>query len=100
MEGEDVGAGFGEGVYELCGVGHHEVYVEQGFGEVLAKAAADVGAHCEIGDEVAIHDVEVQPVCAGTGRACDAFAGVGEDVGAVVAQVCEVGGENAGRDHG
>ena len=56
---------------------------ELGLRDVTADLSDDGGAEGYVGDEVAIHYVDVQPVSA-----------TGYGAGAFVAEVCEVGGEN------
>ena len=56
-----VGAGLGERLQIVAGVGHHQVAVEVGVG-----VAADGGHHRrpdrQVGHEVPVHDIHVQPV--------------------------------------
>ena len=56
----------------------HEVDVEEKiFGE-WAHGGDDGGAEGNVGDELAVHDVEVQPVSAGRGGARGLLAEAGE----------------------
>lgn len=80
VKGEMIGTGPGEGFEELLGSFDHEMHIEAGVGEMFAQGAAHIGPHGQVGDEVAIHDVEVEKV--GT---------AGEDGSAFVSHASEVG---------
>ena len=64
----------------------HQVGVEA-LGAVRADGADEVGAEGEVGDEVAVHDVEMEPVRPG-----------GVDRAHLLAQPREVAGQDRGRD--
>ncbi len=82
VDGHHVGAGFGEGFDEVVGIFHHHVAVE---GEFCDRAEGlDHGrAEGDVGDEVAVHDVDVDDGAATALGCCD-----------VVGEVGEVGGED------
>ena len=58
MDAHPVDAGIGEGGYEFVGVLDHHVAVK-GQAGVLANGFDECRAEGEVGDEVAIHDVDV-----------------------------------------
>lgn len=89
MDDELVGAGLLEGLEEDFGAGAHQVDVEEESREG-ADGADDGGAEGDIGNEVAVHDVEVEPVGAGARGAGD-FAVESGEIG------CEQGRRN---EHG
>ena len=62
VEGDAGGAGLGEGLDPAQGVVDHEVAVEEGGGEALAQRLHHGGAERDVGHEMAVHDVHVQPV--------------------------------------
>lgn len=94
VEADELGAGLGEGFYVEVGLVEHEVDVEEQGGDFAAKFGDHLGAKGEVGDEVAVHDVEVQPGGAGGGDLGGAF---GE---ADVLTGEDGGGENRGKRHG
>ena len=61
VEGEGVGAGFEEAGGVADRFGDHQVDVEEGGGDA-AGGGGDGGAETDVGDEVAVHDVEVEEV--------------------------------------
>ena len=64
VKGEHVRPGVGVGLGELRGIGDHEVNVERPLGG--PSYGSDQGrTQGEVGHEVAVHDVQVQPVAAG-----------------------------------
>lgn len=76
----------------LLGLGNHHVAVKRASSvpgrwpvDVRADLGDDGSAKCDVGDEVAVHDVDVEPVCA-----------LGYGAGAFFAQVGKVGGEDGG----
>ncbi len=82
MDGHHVGAGFGEGVDEVVGVFDHHVAVERELGD--GAEGLDHGrAEGDVGDEVAVHDVDVDD------GAATALGG-----GDFVGEMGEVGGED------
>jgi len=69
LDGDHVGAGLGEGGDELVGVLDHEVAIE-GKGGDGADGLNDGWAEGDVGDEVAVHDVDVDDgAAAGSGAA-------------------------------
>jgi len=89
MDADPVGSCFGQGGDEFVWVLDHQVAVErQGGG--LAEALDDRGAEGNVGDEMAIHDVDM-----------DDGAATELSRGNLVGQVGEVGGEDGGEklDH-
>jgi hypothetical protein len=82
MHGDPVGAGFGKFGDEEVRIFDHEVAIERNF-QLFAERANDWGADGEVGDEVAIHDVEVEDGAA----ALDGLLGFG-------GELREIGGEN------
>ena len=88
VDGDGVGAGGLERLDEDFGALAHEVDVEEEGGEG-AEGFDDVGAEAEVGDEVAVHDVEVEPLGAGAVDALEFSVEAGE-----------VGGEEGGGDGG
>ena len=73
MDGDDVGAGFGEGIEKAIDRRNHEVDVERLLG-VRAQRFDHRRADGEIGDEMAVHHVDVQPVGAGFVHRADLLA--------------------------
>ncbi len=61
VERDVAGPGLGEGLEVHTRVCDHQVDVEVSVGERLAEGLAEGGAHGEVGDEVAIHDIQVEP---------------------------------------
>ena len=61
VDGHAVGAGFGERFEKNFRARAHEVDVEGNFG-LVADDFDDLGAEGNVGDEMAVHDVEVNPV--------------------------------------
>ena len=86
VEDNVVRAGLDVVVHPAFGVVDHEVHVER-LGGGAPGGGGDVGAEGKIGDEVPVHDVNVDPVGIGDGL----------DVGA---QVGEVGGQDGGGNDG
>ena len=86
MHGNDVGARLGEGFEIRIARRDHQVHVERFFG-VRPDRFDDVGPDGNIGHEMAVHDVDMDPVGAG-----------GVDRVDFVAQFCEIGGEDRGRN--
>ena len=82
LDGDHVGAGFGEGGDELVGILDHEVAVEREGGDG-ADGLDDGRAEGDVGDEVAVHDVDVDDGAAAGGGAAD-----------FVGEVCEVRGQD------
>jgi hypothetical protein len=62
VNGNPIGAGFGERRYEFVGSFNHEMTIERDTANLLERGD-DRRTDCEIGDEVAIHDVDVQKGC-------------------------------------
>jgi hypothetical protein len=59
VDGDPVGAGFGDGRDEVVGTFDHEMAVERDLGN-LAEGGDYGRADRKIGDEVAVHDVDVE----------------------------------------
>ena len=78
--------GFGEGVEERIDRRDHQVNVERLLG-VRPKRLHDTGADGEVGHEMAVHDVDVDPVGPGL-----------IDRAHFLAEPGEVGGEDGGGD--
>ena len=89
VHADPVGPGVGKGGDELVGVLDHQVAIERQAGG-LAQALDHRGADGDVGDEMAVHDVDVDD---------GAAAALGR--GNLVGQVGEVGGEDGGKqlDH-
>lgn len=60
VDRDHVGAGLGEGINEPVGVQEHQVDVEKEAGFPV-EGGDDFGAEGEVGDEVAVHDVDMEP---------------------------------------
>ena len=86
MDGNDVRAGLGEGVEEGVDGRDHQVDVER-LRRVRAKRLHHARADRQVGDEMAVHDVDVDPVGAGRVDRAD-----------FLAELREVGGEDRGGD--
>ncbi len=82
VDGHPVGAGFGKFGDEEIGIFDHQVAIEGDF-ELFPQRAHDGRTDGEIGDEVAVHDVEVEDGA----TAIDGLLGVN-------GKLREVGGEN------
>ena len=89
VEADEVGAGFGEGLHEVLGVVQHEVDVEKEAGHLAAELGDHLRAEGEVGHEVAVHDVQVQPRRAG-----------GRDLRGALGQAGVLAGENGGGEKG
>ena len=77
MDGHHVGAGVGEGGDEVVGVFDHHVAVEGEFGD--GAEGLDHGrAEGDVGDEVAVHDVDVDDGAAAALGCCDFVGEMGE----------------------
>ena len=61
MHGDDIGAGLGEGLEIRVARRDHQMYVEHFLG-VSAKRFHHVRPDGDVGDEMTVHDVEVDPV--------------------------------------
>jgi hypothetical protein len=82
MDGNPVGANFREFGNEEIGILDHEVAIEGDF-ELATKGANDRRPDSEIGDEVAVHDIEMEDGAA----TVDGLLGIG-------GKLREVGGKN------
>ena len=85
MDGNPVGTGFGEGGDELIGIFDHQMAIEGNAGKRLAERSDYGRADGDVGDKVAVHDVEMEDGAA----AIESGAGVDGKLG-------EVGGEDRG----
>jgi hypothetical protein len=81
MHGDDVGAGLGEGLEVGVARRDHQVHVEGLFG-MRAQCRHHVGTDGDVGEEMAVHHVDMHPV--GAGRL---------DRAHFVAELGEIGGE-------
>ena len=81
-----VGTGLGEGAQVALGLADHEVDLEGEVG-LAAKRPQGVGPEGEVGHEVAVHDVDVEPVGAAPLQPVDRLR-----------QPAEVSGEQRGGD--
>ena len=88
MDGDDVGARLGEGVEEGIDRRDHQMDVER-LGGVRPKRLHHRRADREVGHEMAVHHVDVDPVGAGL-----------VDRAHFLAELGEVGGEDRGGDDG
>ena len=86
MDGDDVGAGLGEGLEEGIDRRDHQMDVER-LGGVRPQRLHHRRADGEVGDEMAVHHVDMDPVGAGLVDRADLLAEPGE-----------IGGEDRGRD--
>ena len=80
MNRNEVRACFREGFDVGEWVGDHQVAVEDE-GGAFADACDDDGADGDVGNEVAVHDVDVEPFCAGCFDRADFLAETGEICG-------------------
>ena len=85
MDGDPVGAGFGEGGDEVVGILDHQVAVERHVADGFAERGDDRRADGDVGDEVAVHDVDVKNGAAAVDGGLR-----------LSAELREVGGENRG----
>jgi len=83
MHGNPVGAGLGEGFDEVIGIFDHQVAVERDVADGFTQRGDYRRADGDVGDEVAVHDVDVK----------DGAAGVDGGLG-LSAELGEVGGED------
>ncbi len=93
VDGDEIGAGFGEGVDVEMRVVEHQVDVEKEF-RAFAKGGDGGGAEGEVGDEMAIHDVDVEPA---EGKLLDEL-GAGDEVAVISGENGR--SENVGMDIG
>lgn len=61
VDADEIGAGFGEGLGVVAGVAEHEVGVEKEVGEKGAEGGYRLRAEAEVGHEMAVHDIDVEP---------------------------------------
>ena len=64
MHGDDVGAGFGEGLDEGIARRDHQMHVEELL-RMRAQRLHHVGADGDVGHEMPVHDVDMDPIAAG-----------------------------------
>jgi len=88
MDGDPVGPRFRESVEKRIDRRNHQVDVER-LGAVGPQRLHHRGPNGEVGDEVAVHDVDVDPVGAGL-----------VDRAHFLAELREVGGQNGRGDQG
>ena len=88
MDGDDVGACLREGVEEAIDWRDHQMDVER-FLRVRAERLHHNGADGEVGHEVAVHHVDMDPVGAGL-----------VDRAHFIAEFGEIGGKDGRRDDG
>ena len=86
MHGDDVGAGFGEGFEIGIARRDHQMHVERLLG-VRPDRFDDVRADRNVRHEMAVHDVDMDPVGAG-----------GIDRAHLLAELGEIGGQDRRRD--
>jgi len=92
VEGDRIAAGFEVVVEEAAGLVDHQVGIERQL-RPLAQVLDGRGPEGQVGHEMGVHDVEVDPV--GTGR-LDAADGMGfGDVGDLALDVIDAGGKAA-----
>ena len=89
MKSKGRGPGIGERADEIFGVFGHQVDVEERARGGLAQGGAQGRAESEVGDELIVHHVQVQPVGAG-----------GQGAPGVAAELGEVGGQQGCGDDG
>lgn len=77
VDADEIGAGFGKGFDVAVGFVEHEVSVKEELRNVRAERGEGLGAEGEVGDEVTVHDVEVQPRDAEGGNLSRGFGKVG-----------------------
>ena len=77
MHSDDIGAGFGEGLQIRIAGGDHQVHVKRLLG-VPPERLHHVGAERNVGNEVAVHHVDMDPVGAGLVDRNDFLAKLGE----------------------
>ena len=82
MDGDDVGPGLGEGVEEIVDRRNHQMDVER-LGAVRAKRLHHRRADRQVGDEMPVHHVDVDPVGAG-----------GVDRAHLLAEAGKIGGQD------
>jgi hypothetical protein len=85
MHGDDVRAGLGEGFEIRIARRDHQVHIEH-FPGVGAQRLHHIGADRDVGHEVPVHDIDMNPIR--TGRIDGAH---------LVAELCEVGGQDRRR---
>ena len=77
MDGDDVGAGFGEGVEERIDGRDHQMDVERLL-RVRPERLHDRGTDRQVRDEMAVHHVDMDPVGAGLVDRANLLAEPGE----------------------
>jgi hypothetical protein len=85
MHGDPIGAGLGEGFDEVVGIFDHQVTIERNVADGFAQRGYYRRADGDVGDEMTVHDVDME----------DSAAGVDGGLG-LVAELGEVGGEDGG----
>ena len=86
VECDDVGPGFGELRDNVVNRFDHQVDINRGC-RVGAYGLTDHGADCQVGNIMVVHDIKMDPVCAGI-----------DDIAHFFAKSGEIGGKQAGGD--
>src|SRR3546814_10197784 len=73
MDGDDVGAGFSEGFEEMIDRRDHQMDIE-GLLRVRTERLHHAGSYRDVGDEMAVHHVDMDPVGAGLVNGTDFLA--------------------------
>ena len=77
MHGQMVSTSFGEGFKQTFGLFDHQMHVQRQFGDAAA-AFDDHGPHCQVGSEVTIDDINVDPIHTGGFTLGNLFAKAGK----------------------
>ena len=94
METHELRAGFDEGFGVALRLGKHEMDIEEKPGDLRAQLGDHLRPEREIGDEMAIHDVEMEPGGVGGGDKGGTFGETGMLAGE------DGGGKESGKRHG
>src|SRR6185437_1311878 len=89
VDDDEVGACGADGLDPLLGAADHEVGFEGQRADVGAGSGDEHGAHGDVGDEVAVHDVHLEAIGAG-----------GDGGPEITLQAAEVGREDGGDEVG
>ncbi len=77
MDGQSACTGFGKRLEVALGLFDHQMHIEGQSGDAPAGLHNE-GSHGDVGDKVAVHDIDVQPVRTGRFAGSDLFAQTGE----------------------
>lgn len=96
VNADEIGAGLRKGFDVVLWSGQHEMGVEEKFRARTAEGGKGLGAEGEVGDEVSVHDIAVQPGQAEVGHE----TGAGGKIGVVAGEEGRCEDRGVRRGHG